>query len=48
MQAGLEPAAFPTEVGNVIPKYHQFTAPFSGLGNLKRRATGGKRLCIQT
>jgi len=37
LQAELESAPFPT--GNIIPKYHQFTAPFSGLGILKRRAT---------
>jgi hypothetical protein len=32
LQAELESAPFPTKVVNVIPKYHQFTAPFSGLG----------------
>jgi len=37
LQAELESAPFPAR--NIIPKYHQFTAPFSGLGILKRRAT---------
>ena len=36
LQAELESAPFPA--GNIIPKYHQFTAPFLGLGILKKKS----------